>query len=164
MKWCTKCQTDKPLHEFSRNPARRDGLNAWCRSCQKSYHKANYGANKAKIVQQVKDRKRSLADAIWAYKTERACVDCGEDDTRVLDFDHLQDKAWNIGRMVADGWSLKKIMAEIAKCEVVCANCHRKRTFERAGWRAVLASEAQLEVSLPSKQVVAGSSPVTRSR
>ncbi|GAB3633424.1 hypothetical protein GCM10027421_27770 [Microbacterium shaanxiense] len=67
-----------------------------------------------------------------------ACTDCGESDPVVLDFDHLPgvDKRFEISRAVSAStrsWSL--IESEIAKCEVVCANCHRRRTSERAGHR-----------------------------
>jgi len=53
-----------------------------------------------------------------------------------MDFDHLpgEDKVKYISKMVARSWSLAKIDAEIAKCELVCANCHRIRTARRQGW------------------------------
>lgn len=58
------------------------------------------------------------------------CVDCGESDPLVLEFDHLRDKTFNIARAMPDrGWD--SILAEIEKCEVVCANCHRRRTLRR---------------------------------
>jgi hypothetical protein len=49
----------------------------------------------------------------------------------MLDFDHLKDKKYNISRMIHDGFSWAAIKKEIAKCEVVCANCHRVRTHNR---------------------------------
>ena len=70
---------------------------------------------------------------------EHPCVDCGETDPIVLEFDHLRDKKFSI----AKGWrghEWQKVLDEIAKCEVVCANCHRRRTARRGGFsRAVVA-------------------------
>jgi len=68
------------------------------------------------------------------------CVDCGETDPVVLEFDHLRDKAFAIGPALSQkNWN--SILEEIEKCEVVCANCHRRRTARRRGaLRAVLTS------------------------
>jgi hypothetical protein len=71
--------------------------------------------------------KKRLAD----IKQSSGCVDCGEKNPIVLDFDHLRDKKYNISRMIHDGFSWKAILKEISKCEVVCANCHRLRTYRR---------------------------------
>lgn len=57
------------------------------------------------------------------------CVDCGETDIIVLEFDHVRGvKLDSISGMVRDARSLKAISDEIAKCEVRCANCHRRKT------------------------------------
>ncbi len=59
------------------------------------------------------------------------CSDCGERYPHyVMDFDHLGDKKDDVSQIANHG-SWKQLKAEITKCEVVCANCHRKRTFER---------------------------------
>lgn len=58
------------------------------------------------------------------------CVDCDENDIDVLEFDHLFDKKNNIGR-IEKFRTIKALQDEIAKCEVVCANCHRRRTRKR---------------------------------
>ncbi len=71
--------------------------------------------------------KKRLAE----IKTASGCVDCGEKNHIVLDFDHIRDKKYNVSRMIHDGFSWKAIMKEIQKCEVVCANCHRIRTHQR---------------------------------
>jgi hypothetical protein len=82
---------------------------------QREYLRRNYEERKA-YVQQAKNV---------------PCADCGESyPFYVMDFDHLEDKVANINRI---RWTkgLDKIKAEIAKCEVVCANCHRIRTYNR---------------------------------
>lgn len=82
------------------------------------------------------------------YLKEHPCVDCGEGDLRVLTFDHLPefDKKFDIGRAVSGStraWD--SILKEIEKCEVVCANCHMKRTGERSGWLKHLMEEGLWE-------------------
>lgn len=82
---------------------------------------------------------------VMAYLDEHPCTDCGESDPVVLDFDHLPGhvKRFTISRAVgASTRSWTSILAEIAKCEVVCANCHRRRTAARGGFRKHAANEA----------------------
>jgi hypothetical protein len=67
---------------------------------------------------------------VWGYLLEHPCVDCGENDIRVLEFDHRDpaEKQGAISRMVADRCGIDKISAEVEKCDVRCANCHRRRS------------------------------------
>ena len=69
---------------------------------------------------------------IWEYLQYHSCVTCGETDPVVLGFDHLRDKAHDIGWLVPASCATK-ILAEIAKCRVLCANCHRRHTAEQRG-------------------------------
>jgi hypothetical protein len=67
------------------------------------------------------------------YKLAAGCADCGYDENPVaLEFDHLPGfvKLFNIGEQIGN-LSMESIWAEIAKCDVVCANCHNIRTSER---------------------------------
>lgn len=75
--------------------------------------------------------------AVLAYLAEHPCVDCGEDDVIVLEFDHLRDKTANVSALIAGASGVKRVFEEIAKCEVVCANCHRRRTMRsQNGYRS----------------------------
>jgi hypothetical protein len=60
-------------------------------------------------------------------------MDCGQTfPPYVMDFDHVRgEKKYNVGLMASSGYSLKMIAAEIQKCDLVCANCHRIRTHQR---------------------------------
>lgn len=91
----------------------------------------HYHANK----EQYKARNRAKKKAIREYIQEvkgAPCVDCDRVyHYCVMDFDHLMDKAINVSQMVDCG-SLDKVKKEIAKCELVCANCHRMRTHLRS--------------------------------
>ena len=67
---------------------------------------------------------------IYEFKLGNPCATCGEHDPRVLEFDHVDPstKSHNISEMVKSGHSVKSILGEISKCEVLCANCHRRKT------------------------------------
>ena len=60
-------------------------------------------------------------------------MDCGERDTLVLEFDHVDTKFANVTRLAWFGCSIATIDAEIARCEIRCANCHRRVTAKRGG-------------------------------
>ena len=76
-------------------------------------------------------QKQTYKQRLAEIKEASGCVDCGECNPIVLDFDHLKDKKYNVSRMIHDGFSWKAIKKEIEKCQVVCANCHRIRTHNR---------------------------------
>ena len=74
-------------------------------------------------------RQRRQGAMLW-YKMTHACIDCGTSDPRVLEFDHVRGEKEFILK-AAKTKPLNIILAEIEKCDVVCANCHRIRTQER---------------------------------
>ena len=78
--------------------------------------------------------------SVDAYLRDHPCVDCGESDLRVLEFDHVRgDKFKSIAQMYS--YCLQRIMTEIAKCDVRCANCHRIRHWE--GYENRLESDSE---------------------
>jgi len=117
-----------------------------CRVCRADYKKQHYAANRGRYVEQARRRKQEQALArmryLLKYFETHPCADCRETDALVLEFDHLADKRFNIGSALPyRNW--QSILDEIAKCEVVCANCHRRRTARRRGWlRLLLAAPA----------------------
>jgi hypothetical protein len=96
----------------------------------------------ARYIEQARIQKERLLLTRTQYLLEyfrgHPCLDCGEHDPVVLEFDHLRDKLFSIGQELSRR-SWPSILAEIEKCQVVCANCHRRRTARRRGtMRAVL--------------------------
>lgn len=74
--------------------------------------------------------------AVRAWLAKNGCLDCAENDLRVLEFDHVRgDKLATIAQLIVREANLKRLADEIAKCDVVCANCHRRRTAQRANWK-----------------------------
>jgi hypothetical protein len=135
-KRCVTCKELRPLCDFNRRAASPDGLQPRCRECSREWyvehrveHKANTAARRKRTTELYRQR-------IGAYLLGHPCVDCGEDDLRVLDFDHREGerKVALIGELVRLLVPWLVIEAEIAKCDVRCANCHRKRTAEVWGW------------------------------
>ncbi len=93
----------------------------------RQWHKA-HPESRRKHQRNQRDRVES---AIATYKLEVGCADCGYNtDPAALDFDHV--RGTKIGSITSMRRSLYKVLDEIEKCEVVCANCHRIRTAERA--------------------------------
>lgn len=94
-----------------------------------------YQNNKQRIINKQRLRRTKIRQFILDYKTENSvCQDCGISyPPHVLDFDHLDPifKKFTIGESAATNRSYEEILEEIEKCEIVCANCHRHRTFMR---------------------------------
>lgn len=104
------------------------------------YHRNYYHANKERLNERRKitraDAKSRMRNLIWKYLAEHPCTGCGETDPIVLEFNHRdpKTKVHNISDMITHFWSLKSIMEEIEKCDVLCANCHRRLTAQQFGW------------------------------
>jgi hypothetical protein len=110
------------------------------------YHREHYQANRQRYIDQARERKQALALERTSYLIEyfasHPCIDCGETNPVVLEFDHLADKSFDIGQSLPYR-SWESILDEIAKCEVVCANCHRRRTATRRGSLRALLTEGK---------------------
>jgi hypothetical protein len=90
------------------------------------------GYERIKNARNVLRRRHRSRAHLMAYLREHPCVLCGEADPVVLDFDHLRDKVWEVTNLARyGGWS--RLLAEIEKCRVLCANCHRRHTAQQAG-------------------------------
>lgn len=97
---------------------------------QKKAQEAWYQNNKEKCYKKFKERKNNLIEFVRDYKKKDNifCVDCGESRWQCLQFDHgSSDKIAAISQMTRRGFTKDKILKEISKCEVVCANCHCMR-------------------------------------
>jgi hypothetical protein len=95
----------------------------------------------------MRSRRRAL---LREYLADKACADCGIRELAVLEFDHLRDKTSAVSDMVAHA-SWRRILAEIARCDVVCANCHPRRTARAFGWSKVLGLSEPRLPPLPSR-------------
>ena len=135
---CNKCNRTKPIEDFHFKDKKRGVRNTICKSCSLEYSRKWYSKNKT--WQKANAKRHSIATKhkharkLYEYLTTHPCVDCGESDPLVLEFDHIQSKKNTVGEMVSAAYSWKRIVEEISKCEVRCANCHRRKTARDYGW------------------------------
>lgn len=138
MKRCATCGEVKKETDFNWRWKRLGIRHPTCRECHKGYRKNWYEKNKDTHLKNVKRRKKKVIQTakeyVWDYLSNHPCVECGQDNPVVLEFDHLEDKSKSISLLVGQGYSIKTIKKEIAKCQVLCANCHRKKTAKDLGW------------------------------
>lgn len=102
----------------------------------RKYHNDYYKKNRIRIRAKARKRNKEYAiklrQEVTNYLLSHPCIDCGESDPIVLEFDHVKGiKFKAISTMLSNKYSWEKIKAEIAKCEVRCANCHRRVTHRR---------------------------------
>ena len=136
MKVCSKCKENKPESDFGFKE--KGKLQPYCRVCNNAHNREYYANNKEKqkatVVARNKKYREELKTWVREIKTSSPCMDCKIFyPWYVMDFDHVgADKEFNISSMIAGSFSVSRIEKEIAKCELVCSNCHRERTFNRS--------------------------------
>lgn len=139
MRRCNVCGETKSLNEFGVNKTQPLGKSYMCKMCRREYDKRKYKEKPEIYKQRHFDHKKRQTiknrEVIWE-EIQKPCTDCGLVDPIVMEFDHRpsEEKKYDIGRMVGNTYSLETLRAEIAKCDVVCANCHRCRTNSRGNW------------------------------
>jgi hypothetical protein len=91
-----------------------------------------YRANAEKKIAWQNRRKAELRTWFVSIKATLKCERCGESTIECLQFHHRDpnQKDIELSRVVANGWSKARILREMAKCDVLCANCHLKRHWE----------------------------------
>ena len=137
-KRCSTCGVVQATTEFNVRRKAHDGLQSRCRSCNRAWYAEHREAHMANVRTRNERARTANKLRMGSYLLVHPCVDCGETDIRVLDFDHDTDatKVAAVTTLVAAGGSWSLIEAEIAKCSVRCANCHRRVTSLRAqDWR-----------------------------
>jgi hypothetical protein len=138
-KICPKCEIRKSLSDFFRNSSKKDGLQAICKKCvgqnSSSYYDKNKDSLKLSIEKSRLKRAKENKEYVLKHLKSNPCVDCGEKDPLVLDFDHVRGtKKMNVAAMIQRGNSVQAIEDEIKKCDVRCSNCHRRKTAKHQGW------------------------------
>lgn len=136
-KICSRCKIEKNIEEFNfKNKSA--GLRGYhCNGCSRQYLRNHYNNNREYYLSKAKRRnteiRRAVKKYIWDFLSKNPCVDCGESDPVVLEFDHISNKIATVSNMYRN-YTLDKIKMEIKKCQVRCANCHRRKTATQLGW------------------------------
>jgi hypothetical protein len=139
VKVCIRCHQAKPQEAFHRMNRLSGKHHPYCKECKRQYNRRHYLDHKARYLELIRAKKRERLPEnrrrLQAYLLLHPCVDCGETDPIVLEFDHLDPeiKTVEVAQMLAD-YRWERIEKEIAKCAVRCANCHRRRTAHQFGW------------------------------
>jgi hypothetical protein len=140
---CSKCKLDKPDDHFSWK-VRGKRRSSVCKVCHSRYSREHYLKNRDRYIEMTKDRNLKYIDMvrnkIWQYLLSNPCADCGESDPLVLEFDHRsgEEKRFSISEAVSQKYSWGSIQSEIEKCDVRCANCHRRKTAVDGKWWKLL--------------------------
>ncbi len=130
MRTCTACNALKPLKDFHRHTGNR--VQPKCKSCRntaaRAWRASRLDLDRAGMRAYRQQRKSQLE----ALKIGRPCADCGGTfPPCAMDFDHRDPKlkSGDVSRLLGSGRPMEIVLLEVAKCELVCANCHRIRTF-----------------------------------
>ena len=136
MKQCGKCEAWKALDEY--HLSTRDGRQLWCKDCRRAYDREYHRRNRARRLRQVKERRRRLAEWHNRLKSTTPCADCGGTfHPTAMTWDHLpgSEKVADVSNLIQGGRTLQA-REEMGKCELVCANCHAVRSYERQTGRS----------------------------
>lgn len=129
---CRKCRIDKSRDEFNTSSQQKRGFQSYCRACSNqisaTFHREHPGRTRGKK----RKSQRKAQQWIQGHFQGHPCVDCGESDPVVLEFDHVRgQKISNVCDLARRRpYDLKGLMDEIGKCDVRCANCHRRKTVK----------------------------------
>jgi hypothetical protein len=138
MKKCSRCLEELPIDVFPVMNKKSGKLNSMCRSCKQEYDREYWSKNKNEKGQikneNAKNNRLIKRQYIIDKLKESKCMDCGNSDWRVLEFDHRdrETKSFNISDSTSH--SIEKIQIEMSKCDIVCANCHTIRTITQRGY------------------------------
>lgn len=149
---CTTCGVLKPLDDFAPKYRELRRPSSRCRDCLSQYHRQWYERNRERVIARVRSNRakphESLPKVIahidarrkrWEYLLAHPCIDCGESNPLVLEFDHKREKKAAIVDLMQRHARWSEILVEIEKCDVRCANCHRRRTALARGYYRELA-------------------------
>jgi len=135
---CQRCGAEKQDQDFQIRRALTGERQPWCRDCAAAYKRDWYVLNRERHIAHVKASRQDLTarnrERAYGFLARHPCVDCGETELVVLEFDHVSGKKYrNVGYMISGGFKWETIEKEIAKCAVRCVNCHRRKTAREQG-------------------------------
>lgn len=137
--WCTYCQLDHEEMAFALDRKRKRGRQAMCRIGTAAYYKRN--VIKHKKATAARRRAEITRRKMWlnTYLDQHPCVDRGESDRLVLEFDHVRGvKGGCVTKMLWNQAPWRVIYEEIDKCDIRCANCHRRATHRRGNFSRLI--------------------------
>ncbi|HVS84664.1 MAG TPA: hypothetical protein VHD91_03445 [Gaiellaceae bacterium] len=131
MQTCGACGETKPSSEF--HLSTRYGRQRWCKVCRKAYDRHYWAKNAERRRRQSKEQRRRLLEWHHELKASTPCADCGgRFHPEAMTWDHLpgSEKIAEVSLLIRAGKAIQA-RKEIEKCELVCANCHAVRSYNR---------------------------------
>lgn len=138
-KQCSVCNKSKPVESFSWKIQKKNIRQHHCKACQRKYNSTHYSSNHDRYLGKALARNLDNKKFIYDLKDNKPCADCKVVHRYfALDYDHRDPKTKiaDISQMYA--WGREALLREIAKCDLVCATCHRYRTFWRVNQSSAL--------------------------
>ena len=141
MKTCTVCSKQQPIENF--NKQGKTGRAKICKTCKKDYDAERYERKRDKLLGHVRQTRKAITEynvkKQYEYQLGHPCVDCGETDPVVLEFDHVsqEGKVDTLSDLLYKYfllWEDDRVQTELQKCVVLCANCHKRRTAKQLNW------------------------------
>jgi hypothetical protein len=129
--------------------------------------RAHYEANREYYKLKARRRQHRIVEETRAWLVEyfrtHPCVDCETTDIRVLEFDHREGatKTASVAVLARSGYPLTRVKAEVMKCDVRCANCHRSRTHRQRGWWGASVGREEATAPVVTKRARRDSNPQT---
>lgn len=139
-KRCTKCKNNKPVNQFSFKVQALGLRHYQCKKCTRELIRNHYNNNKAYYLEKTKKQnsknRLEILSFIQDYLLKHPCLDCGEKDPVVLEFDHKnkKDKLKEVSLLIRGRYPIQIVKEEIQKCDIRCANCHRRKTAKQFKW------------------------------
>lgn len=138
---CSKCLRELEESDFNWK-IQNIRLQYHCKDCSRRYIREHYKNNRGYYLDKANKRNLEIKGKslryIGSYFKTHPCMDCGEADILVLEFDHRlrSEKYKDVSLLIRGRGSFTRVVEEISKCEVRCANCHRRKTaMESNSWR-----------------------------
>lgn len=126
-KTCSECKKEQGIENFHVRSYVKGTHQSYCKKCRKSRDALDWLKNKNSRKEKRRQSRKRVRAEFKAYKDSLCCALCSESSTECLDFHHKdpKEKEYLVSYLSNNG-SKEKLFEEIAKCVVLCANCHRK--------------------------------------
>ncbi len=152
---CCTCKESLPIEMFSFRNKDKNIRHSRCKKCDKKYRHIHYLKYRNYYIEKGMRRYKKERSArqlfIFEYLKTHPCIDCGELDPLVLEFDHvIGKKEFDISYLINAGYALQRLLDEIEKCVVRCANCHRRKTAKSFSYYKLALIENNKSPSRPT--------------
>ena len=138
-KLCPGCNEEKSIEQFALRNKNSHLRQSYCMDCEAGMKSEWYMEHREEQVRAGMKRrdqyKQILREYVWNYLSTHPCISCGETDPAALEFHHVRgEKVKEVSNILKNGAALQTLVTEIEKCDVLCANCHRKLTAKKQKW------------------------------